>query len=181
MLSGIAALCHYPRTLVSAARPKEPSFLQRRTKFSERRSERPDVTEASSSRPPALRTGGKGVWSHTTDSTYAFRFKDFTFNAQTSLRAGRSLPAKQLWIRQETPIRGPQPSRSMTQTASYLQLYVLRLLARDSSSNRLRGLACNIRARQTQPGQRLHHEESTAERQRALDDPDRSSRSASSV
>src|SRR5438477_5796149 len=82
MLSGIAALCHYPRTLVSAARPKEPSFLQRRTKFSEGRSERPDVTEASSSRPPALRTGGKGVWRHTTDNNYAFRFKFFTFDAQ---------------------------------------------------------------------------------------------------
>ena len=36
----------------------------------------------SSGTPPALRTGGKGVWSHTTDSSYAFRFKDFTFNAQ---------------------------------------------------------------------------------------------------
>jgi hypothetical protein len=85
MLSRIAALlplCSHVRVLVSAARPKESSFLQRRTKFSERRSERPDVTEASSSRPPALRTGGKGVWSHTTDSSYAFRFKDFTFNAQ---------------------------------------------------------------------------------------------------
>jgi len=35
------------------------------------------VTEASSSRPPALRAGGKGVWSHTTDSSYALRFKDF--------------------------------------------------------------------------------------------------------
>ena len=35
------------------------------------------VTEA-----PALRTGGKGVWSHTTDSSYAFRFKVFNFNAQ---------------------------------------------------------------------------------------------------
>src|SRR6266699_3588830 len=51
------------------------------------------------------------------------------------------------WIRQETPMRGPQPSKSITQTASYLQLYVLRLLARDSSSDRLRGLACDIRAK----------------------------------
>jgi hypothetical protein len=34
-------------------------------------------------------------------------------------------------------MRGPQPSRSMTQTGSYLYLYVLRLLARDSSSDRL--------------------------------------------
>src|SRR5207247_8467603 len=94
---------------------------------------------------------------------------------KTSLRAGRSLQGKQPWIRQETPIRGPQPSRSMTETASYLQLYVLRLLARDSSSNRLRGLACDMRARQAQLGQRLHDEESTAERQRALVDPDWSS------
>lgn len=38
------------------------------------------VTEASAGTSPALQTGGKGVWSHTTDSTYAFRFKDFTFN-----------------------------------------------------------------------------------------------------
>jgi hypothetical protein len=40
------------------------------------------VTEASGGTAPALQTGGKGVWSHTTDNTYAFRFKDFTFNAQ---------------------------------------------------------------------------------------------------
>jgi hypothetical protein len=32
--------------------------------------------------PPALRTPGQGVWRHTVDSTYAFRFKFFTFNAQ---------------------------------------------------------------------------------------------------
>ena len=38
------------------------------------------VTEASAGTAPALQTGGKGVWSHTTDSNYAFRFKDFTFN-----------------------------------------------------------------------------------------------------
>ena len=38
------------------------------------------VTEASGGTAPALQTGGKGVWSHTTDSNYAFRFKDFTFN-----------------------------------------------------------------------------------------------------
>ena len=31
---------------------------------------------------PPLCKRGKGVWRHTTDSTYAFRFKDFTFNAQ---------------------------------------------------------------------------------------------------
>jgi hypothetical protein len=40
------------------------------------------LTEASGGTAPALQTGGKGVWSHTTDSTYAFRFKDFSFNAQ---------------------------------------------------------------------------------------------------
>jgi hypothetical protein len=38
------------------------------------------LTEASGGTAPALQTGGKGVWSHTIDSTYAFRFKDFTFN-----------------------------------------------------------------------------------------------------
>ena len=41
-------------------------------------------------------------------------------------------------MRRETPIRGPQPSGSMTLTATYLQLCVLRLLARDSTSDRLR-------------------------------------------
>jgi hypothetical protein len=40
------------------------------------------LTEASGGTAPALQTGGKGVWSHTTASNYAFRFKDFTFNAQ---------------------------------------------------------------------------------------------------
>src|SRR5206468_12752951 len=39
------------------------------------------LTEASGGTAPALATGGKGVWSHTTDSTYAFRFKDFNFNS----------------------------------------------------------------------------------------------------
>jgi len=39
------------------------------------------LTEASGGTAPALQTGGKGVWSHTADSTYAFRFKDFTFNS----------------------------------------------------------------------------------------------------
>ena len=37
-------------------------------------------TEASGGTVPALVTGGKGVWSHTTGNTYAFRFKDFKFN-----------------------------------------------------------------------------------------------------
>jgi hypothetical protein len=39
------------------------------------------LTEASGGTAPALQTGGKGVWRHTIDSTYAFRFKDFTFNS----------------------------------------------------------------------------------------------------
>ena len=39
------------------------------------------LTEASGGTAPALQTGGKGVWRHTVDSTYAFRFKDFTFNS----------------------------------------------------------------------------------------------------
>jgi hypothetical protein len=34
------------------------------------------------STPPALRTPAQGVWRHTTDNTYAFRFKFFTFDAQ---------------------------------------------------------------------------------------------------
>jgi hypothetical protein len=43
------------------------------------------LTEASGGTAPALQTGGKGVWSHTVDSTYAFRFKDFTFNTSNVL------------------------------------------------------------------------------------------------
>ena len=39
------------------------------------------VTEASGGTSPALQTGGKGVWSHTRDHNYAFRFKDFTFDS----------------------------------------------------------------------------------------------------
>jgi hypothetical protein len=38
------------------------------------------LTEASSGTAPALRTGGKGVWSHATDNNYVFRFKVFNFN-----------------------------------------------------------------------------------------------------
>jgi hypothetical protein len=30
--------------------------------------------------PQALKTPGEGVWSHSTDNNYAFRFKYFTFN-----------------------------------------------------------------------------------------------------
>ena len=103
--------CHYARTLVSAARPKESSFLQRRTKFSERRSERPDVTEASSSRPPALRTGGKvfGAIPLTVAMRFALKTSDLTL--RTSLRAGRSLREKQPSMRPEMQMPGPRPSK----------------------------------------------------------------------
>ena len=40
------------------------------------------VVESNAGTPQALKTPGEGVWSHTTDHTYAFRFKFFTFNAQ---------------------------------------------------------------------------------------------------
>ena len=40
------------------------------------------LNEASGGTSPALQTGGKGVWSHSGGHNYAFRFKDFTFNAQ---------------------------------------------------------------------------------------------------
>ena len=46
------------------------------------------VTEASAGTSPALQTGGKGVWSHTTGSNYAFRFKDFNLTLPTCLQAG---------------------------------------------------------------------------------------------
>jgi hypothetical protein len=50
-------------------------------------------------------------------------------------------------MRQETLMAGLQPSRSMIQTATYLRLSVLTLLARDSSSDRLRDLVRSIRAK----------------------------------
>ena len=40
------------------------------------------VVESNAGTPQALKTPGEGVWHHTTDSNYAFRFKFFTFNAQ---------------------------------------------------------------------------------------------------
>ena len=40
------------------------------------------VVESNAGTPQALKTPGEGVWSHTTDHTYAFRFKFFTFNPQ---------------------------------------------------------------------------------------------------
>jgi hypothetical protein len=40
------------------------------------------VVESNGGTPQALKTPGEGVWRHTIDSNYAFRFKFFTFNAQ---------------------------------------------------------------------------------------------------
>ena len=40
------------------------------------------VVESNAGTPQALKTPGEGVWSHTTDNNYAFRFKFFTFDAQ---------------------------------------------------------------------------------------------------
>jgi hypothetical protein len=55
------------------------------------------VTEDSSGTAPALRTGGKGVGRHTTDSSYAFRFKVFNFNAQ-NVFTGWSIVARELTV-----------------------------------------------------------------------------------
>jgi len=40
------------------------------------------MMESQAPRPQAQKTPGEGVWRHTTDNDYAFRFKYFTFNAQ---------------------------------------------------------------------------------------------------
>jgi len=40
------------------------------------------MMESQAPRPQAQKTPGEGVWGHTTDSNYAFRFKYFTFDAQ---------------------------------------------------------------------------------------------------
>ena len=40
------------------------------------------MMESQAPRPQAQKTPGEGVWSHTTDSNYAFRFKYFTFDVQ---------------------------------------------------------------------------------------------------
>jgi hypothetical protein len=40
------------------------------------------VVESNAGTPQALKTPGLGVWRHTTDNNYAFRFKFFTFNPQ---------------------------------------------------------------------------------------------------
>src|SRR5437899_12129300 len=39
------------------------------------------VVESNGGTPQALKTPGEGVWRHTTDNNYAFRFKFFTFNS----------------------------------------------------------------------------------------------------
>ncbi len=38
------------------------------------------VVESNAGTPQALKTPGEGVWRHTNDHNYAFRFKFFTFN-----------------------------------------------------------------------------------------------------
>ena len=40
------------------------------------------IVESNAGTPQALKTPGEGVWRHTTDNNYAFRFKFFTFDAQ---------------------------------------------------------------------------------------------------
>ncbi len=40
------------------------------------------MMESQAPRPQAQKTPGEGVWSHTTENNYAFRFKYFTFDAQ---------------------------------------------------------------------------------------------------
>ena len=40
------------------------------------------VVESNAGTPQALKTPGEGVWRHTTDNNYAFRFKFFTFDTQ---------------------------------------------------------------------------------------------------
>src|SRR5438445_2032180 len=39
------------------------------------------VVESNGGTPKALKTPGEGVWRHTTDNSYAFRFKFFSFNS----------------------------------------------------------------------------------------------------
>jgi len=39
------------------------------------------LVESNGGTPQALKTPGEGVWRHTTDNSYAFRFKFFTFNS----------------------------------------------------------------------------------------------------
>ena len=47
--------------------------------------------------PPALRTPGQGVWSHTTGNTYAFRIKAFNFNT-SNVFTGWSIVAGEITV-----------------------------------------------------------------------------------
>ena len=102
--------------------------------------------------PPALRTPAEGVWRHTAANTYAFRMKSFTFNAQ-NVFTGWSIIAGELTV-DETgdAFGGPPRSRSMTQTASCFQLFVLTLVARDSSCDETWDLVRSIRAKPSNTG-----------------------------
>ena len=52
------------------------------------------LTETTSGTAPALRTPGEGVWHHTTDNNYAFRFKHFRFNTQNVLTGWNIIQAE---------------------------------------------------------------------------------------
>src|SRR5215475_8859414 len=49
--------------------------------------------------PPALRTPAQGVWRHSSDNTYGFRLKAFSFNAQ-NVFTGWSIIAGELTVDQ---------------------------------------------------------------------------------
>ena len=53
-----------------------------------------------------------------TGNNYAFSFKFFTFNSENVFTGWTVIAGKQPWMRQEKPMRGPQPWRSTPQTAS---------------------------------------------------------------
>ena len=50
--------------------------------------------ESTSGLPPATKTPGEGVWQHIADSTYAIRFKFFTFNTQNVFTGWRIVNAE---------------------------------------------------------------------------------------
>ena len=78
------------------------------------------LTEASGGTAPALKRVEKVFGAIPLTIPMRFASKTSRLMLRTSLRAGRSSRGKQPWMRQETPMRGPQPSRSIIQTASYL-------------------------------------------------------------
>jgi hypothetical protein len=55
------------------------------------------MMESQAPRPQAQKTPGEGVWRHTTDSNYAFRFKYFTFDPQ-NVFTGWTIIAGQLTV-----------------------------------------------------------------------------------